>query len=333
MKSALCAIIAASVLAAPVPSAGQSFVAKISISGAVIDDPGMLERMSFPIENVMVKLWRMDITQPAIAITATADDSAITDSNGRYKLSAVGAVPYKLTFEHKDYMSISVDITTSRDTSVNVQMSKKDPYSGNQLIVTPSIPSTKDSIHFELIMSDHCCGTVYRDQKVDITDTSVVLNFTFDERLCPEVMCFTNISSTTFVSKPIKTGTYKVYKSGQLYCPPGSACPAIYYMPVLVGTLTVTNGTGTVHIQPEKKTVPYVISKNDVQFNGIRNSQLSIDCFTLSGAFAGSLYNGILKRENASVSLTHPLLDRLNQKTVVLRISLDGVVRSELLRK
>jgi hypothetical protein len=333
MRRSVFAIIAAVIIATAVPSTGQNLVAKISISGTVLDDPGMLERMSFPIENVMVRLWRMDIAQPMIAITITADDSVITDSNGRFKLSAIGSVPYKVTFEHKDYMTTSVDIKTSRDTSINVLLSTKDRYSGNQLVITPSIPSAKDSIKFDLTMSDRCCATVFRDHKVDVNDTSVVLNYTFDDRQCAVAMCFTNITSTTFVSKPIKTGIYKVYKSGQLYCPPGSACPTIYYPPVLVGTLTVTNGTGTENVQLMKITVPYVISNNQVQFNGLLNSHLSIDCFTLSGAFAGSLYSGIVKSDNVSVSLDNEILNRMNQKTIVLRIVLDGVVRSELVRK
>jgi len=344
MKKSVFTIIAAAVIVTAVPSTGQNFTAKINISGTVVDDPGMLMRMPFPIENVMVHLWRMDIGQPMIAITPSADDSVMTDNNGRFNLTAVGAVNYKVTFEHKEFISVSIELNTSRDTSVNVQMSPKDQYSGNQLIVTPSVPSTKDSIKFELTMSDRCCATVFRDHKVDLTntsdvlnytftDTSVVLNYTFDDRLCASAMCFTNITSTTFMSKPIKAGTYKVYKCGQYYCPPGSACPTIYYPPVLVGMLTVTSGTAAEHVQLPKKTVPYVISKNELQFNGIRNSHLSIDCFTLSGAFAGSLYNGIVKSDNASISLNNDVLNLINQKTVVLRIELDGMVKSELLRK
>jgi hypothetical protein len=332
MKKMLMAFMAGFTIIAALPSIAQTTETKVFISGSVREDIGMAVRIPFQIKGVTVRLWRMDIAHPMLQITPSPDDSTITDSSGRFKLTAVSAVPYKVTFEGKSVISRSFDIQTSRDTLLYVEM-KSNYYDASQLIVTPINPSIKDSIHFELIMSDHCCGTVYRDHKVDITDTSVVLNFTFDERLCPEVVCFTNISSTTFVSKPIKAGKYNVYQSGQLYCPPGSACPTIYYPPVFVGQFYVTSGTGAERVQLPKKTVPYVISRNQLQFSGIRNAHLSIDCFTLSGVYAGSLYNGIVQSDNVSVSLDNKVLNRMNQKTVILRIARDGVVASELLRK
>lgn len=331
MIKMLMAIMACVIIGGAVPSEAQINDTKVNISGTVVDDPGMLKRLPLPIENATIRLWPLDIFNPWMMIS-NATDSAITDSNGKFRFTGVSTFYYKITFEHKEYVSAFIDITTTRDTSVTVQMAKKDQYSGNQLIVTPPVPSTKDSIQFELFMSDRCCATVYRDHKVDVTDTSVVLNYTFDDRLCPTVMCFTNISNTTFISKPMKAGTYKVYKCGQHYCPPGSACPTIYYPPVLVGTVTVTDGTKTVHVESPKQSVPYVISKNKIQFSAVRNAHLSIDCFTLSGVYAGSLYNGVVENDNASLSLAHPVFNRLNQKTVVLRISLDSVVRSELVR-
>ncbi|HMA65462.1 MAG: carboxypeptidase-like regulatory domain-containing protein [Fibrobacterota bacterium] len=332
MKKVLMALVAGVVIGVAAPSIAQNTDTKVFISGTVVDDPGMLFRMPLFLENVKVRLWRIDIAQ-LIPHIVSADDSAITDSSGNFKLTAVSAVSYKVTFEHNDFISTLIDVTTSRDTSVTVQMSRKEHYSGNKLIVTPLVPSTKDSILFELTMSERCCATVYRDHNVDVTDTSVVLNYTFDDRLCLTALCLTNISSTTFVSKPIKAGMYKVYKCGQYYCPPGSACPTIYYPPVLVGTITVTNGTGTERVQLPKKIVPYVISRNQLQFSGIRNAHLSIDCYTLSGVYAGSLYNGIVQSDNVSVSLDNKVLNRMNQKTVILRIARDGVVVSELLRK
>jgi hypothetical protein len=333
MKKMLLAFMAGVVITTALPSSAQTTGTMVSIRGTVREDIGMTMRIPFQIEGIKVRLWRMDIAQPMLRITPSPDDSTITDKNGWYKLSAMSAVPYKVTFEGGMYLiSRSFDIQTLKDTVLYVEMKSYD-YSASQLIVTPISPSIKDSIQFELIMSDHCCGTVYRDHKVDVTDTSVTLNCTFDERLCPEVMCFTNISSTTFISKPIKAGQYRVYRSVQLYCPPGSACPTIYYPPVPVGMLYVTNGTASKLAQVPKKTVPYVISQNQIQFSAVRNAHLSIDCFTLSGMYTGSLYNGIVKNDNASVSLTNPILNRINQKTVVLRISIDDVVRSELIRK
>lgn len=332
MKTKLIAIMTGVVIAAAFPSIAQTTDTRIFISGSVSEDIGITARVPFQIEGVIVRLWRMDMANPMLRITTLPDDTTITDNNGRFKLAAISSVPYKVTFEGKNVISRSFDIQTSRDTSFHVAMMWTDN-NKSQLIVTPESPSTKDTLHFELIMSDHCCGTVYRDNKVDVTDTSVVLNFTFDERLCPEVMCFTNISSTSFVSKPIKAGRYKVYQSGQLYCPPGSACPTIYYPPVFVGEFYVTSGTAAERVQLPNKTVPYIISRNQVQFSGVRNAHLSIDCFTLSGAFAGSLFYGIVNSDNASISLNNEILNRMNQNTVILKISLDGKVRCELLRK
>lgn len=332
MKKMLIAFMAGITITAVVPSFAQTTDTKVVISGTVKDDPGFYARLPFTLENVMVRLYRLNIVQPMIRITP-ATDSAITDSNGKFKLTAVSNESYKITFECKNYISTLIDIIPTQDTSLFVSMPISGPSAGNELIVTPPNPLTKDSIQFELIISDRCCATVYRDHKVEVTDSSVVLNYTFDDRLCSTTMCFISRSSTTFVSKPLKAGEYNVYKCGQYYCPPGSACPAIYYTPELVGQLFVNNGTGTVRVQLPKKSVPYVISQNQIQFSAVRNAHLSIDCFTLSGAYAGSIYNGVVKSDNASVSLSHPILNRLNQKTVVLRISLDGVVRSELFRK
>ncbi|NLD92236.1 MAG: hypothetical protein GX639_06155 [Fibrobacter sp.] len=332
MKKKLMAFIAGFTITTTVPSIAQTTDTKVFISGSVREDIGMTARVPFNIKGVKVQLWRMDIAHPMLQITPYPDDSTITDSKGCFKLAAVSAAPYKVTFECKNLISRSFDIQTFKDTSLLVEMKSID-YSASQLIVTPAGPSIKDSLHFELIMSDHCCGTVYRDHRVDVTDTSVVLNFTFDEHLCSEAVCFTNMSSTTFVLRSIKAGWYKVYRSGQLYCPPGSSCLPDYYFPVFVGEFCVVGETEVERIQLPKKTVPYVISRNQIQFSGIQNAHLSIDCFSLSGAFAGSLYNGIVQSDNMSVSLDNKVLDRMSQKTVILRIARDGVVSSELVRK
>ena len=95
------------------------------------------------------------------------------------------------------------------------------------VLVTPTDPTTNDSLIFSLHGTDHCCCTQFYNKKVTSTDSTISLFASYDEEKCSSCMCFMDGYSTSFSCQPLKAGKYKVFYSEDMYCPPGKMCAAI----------------------------------------------------------------------------------------------------------
>ena len=93
--------------------------------------------------------------------------------------------------------------------------------------ITPEKPTTDDSLIFRAYNADHCCCTQYRNKLVTVNDSSIILSSAVNEKNCKTCFCFAAGSYTEFSCGPIESGTYKIFKSEEIYCPPGQLCPAI----------------------------------------------------------------------------------------------------------
>ncbi len=93
--------------------------------------------------------------------------------------------------------------------------------------IAPLIPTTDDSLIFTLHGTDHCCCAGFYNKKVTVSDSTVNLFASVDDEPCKACMCFTAGFNTAFSCQAIKAGTYKVYYSEDMYCPPGKMCAAI----------------------------------------------------------------------------------------------------------
>jgi hypothetical protein len=109
--------------------------------------------------------------------------------------------------------------------------------------VKPLKISTIDSIYFSLFDAAHCSCTKYYNKNVSVSDSTITLFAQFDEKDCNLKECLKTGSSTEFSCGPIHAGVYKIFKTEDIYCPPGQPCPLVVTQDnkEFVGELTVTN--------------------------------------------------------------------------------------------
>ncbi|MGB7566602.1 MAG: hypothetical protein WBM07_01970, partial [Chitinivibrionales bacterium] len=107
--------------------------------------------------------------------------------------------------------------------------------------VIPSKPSSDDSINFSLFNSALCSCTEYFNKNVAISDSTITLFAEYDDKNCNLNRCLKSGSTTLFSCGPIRAGKYKIFKSQDIYCPPGQPCPLIATpdRKELVGDITV----------------------------------------------------------------------------------------------
>ena len=111
--------------------------------------------------------------------------------------------------------------------------------------VIPQQPSATDSLVLTLRTDNHCCCTQYFNKKVTVSDSTINLFDSYDERNCPSCECLVGSSNIVFSSGAISPGKYKIIWSEDLYCPPGQICPAIaiHGAAAMVGEVTVKPAT------------------------------------------------------------------------------------------
>lgn len=93
--------------------------------------------------------------------------------------------------------------------------------------VDPLKPSSADSITFTLFNANHCSCTKYFRQNVSVSDSTITLFAEYDEKDCNLPECRKAGSTAVFSCGPIREGNYKIFKSEDIYCPPGQPCPLI----------------------------------------------------------------------------------------------------------
>jgi hypothetical protein len=95
------------------------------------------------------------------------------------------------------------------------------------VLVTPTNPTTEDSLIFSYHGTDHCCCTQFYNKKVNITDSTITLLASFDDESCTACMCLIAGFNSTFSCQTVKAGKYKIFYTEDMYCPPGKMCAAI----------------------------------------------------------------------------------------------------------
>jgi hypothetical protein len=118
----------------------------------------------------------------------------------------------------------------------------------DSLAVAPPHPTTADKITFTIIIPNWDCCTQYaNDSAVTLWgDTGVLLPYTYNlPQMCPMIACINVERKLVYKSAPLKAGTYSVYELRELLCTT-NICPAIAFMPVKIGSVTVTRSAGVV---------------------------------------------------------------------------------------
>ena len=103
--------------------------------------------------------------------------------------------------------------------------------------VSPPSPTIKDSLDFSLFAANLGCGGTVHNDTVVVADTCIYLSFSYEE--CLACKCAGMGGWIPFHSKPLKAGTYGIYKAQSIYCAPGTPCPMIAIIPEHVGQVTV----------------------------------------------------------------------------------------------
>jgi hypothetical protein len=102
----------------------------VNLSGIVNDDPYPMKRMSLPIENAKVELWRSSAvydvqSSPVIGPVPYWQriDSVYTDGQGKFTFKPINAGSYQLRCSHSGYADNQVTVNnTLRDTSVTISL-------------------------------------------------------------------------------------------------------------------------------------------------------------------------------------------------------------------
>lgn len=101
----------------------------VTVSGIVNDDPYPMKRMSQPIGNAKVELWRSSMvydvqSSPVIGPVPFWQriDSTYTDGQGKFTFKPVNAENYQLRCSHSGYADNQVIVNTLRDTSVTISL-------------------------------------------------------------------------------------------------------------------------------------------------------------------------------------------------------------------
>jgi hypothetical protein len=113
--------------------------------------------------------------------------------------------------------------------------------SADTLSVKPSRPSELDSVVFTIRTFDHCSSTQYYNKNITINDSEIILYAEYEDKECRKNLSPMAPSVYSIASAPINAGTYKVYKTEDIYCKSGRICPAIAvnYKKELLGNITI----------------------------------------------------------------------------------------------
>ncbi len=133
----------------------------------------------------------------------------------------------------------------------------------DSLSVTPAHPTTSDSIQLTIIIPNWDCCTQYaNDSAVTLWgDTGLLLTYTYNlPPVCPMIACLNVDKDLVYKSAPLAAGTYSVYELRELACTTG-ICPPIAFLPVKIGSVTVTPSTGIANL-PHRTSVAASLGTN-----------------------------------------------------------------------
>jgi hypothetical protein len=135
-----------------------------------------------------------------------------------------------------------------------IAMAVLSPASADSLAVSPIGPTTADPISFTIIIPNWDCCTQYtNDSAVTLWgDTGVLLPYTYNlPQVCTMIACINVEKKLVYKSAPLAARTYTVYElraqCTNNVCPPG---PPIAFLPVKIGSVTVTPPAGIVNRPP-----------------------------------------------------------------------------------
>ena len=145
-----------------------------------------------------------------------------------------------------------IDSTDKNRTLMNFAVTVG-PY-GHSVQCTPQKPTTKDSLFLSVYSINYECCTEIYDKSVQVSDTSINLSYSYNP--FSSCMCYFAGKYIDFKSGPLKAGKYAIYDVARIYCPQDSVCPQLAIMPLRVGQITVTAGTGIVPAMNTQSPVP-----------------------------------------------------------------------------
>jgi hypothetical protein len=260
----------------------------------------------------------------------------ITNASGQYKFDSIplttnGERIY-ITTGKTGFIGQTVDTTIFNSTTTTVNFSldsaKQDPK--GSVTVFPQNPTTRDSLQFTLKMTEHCCATKFEKKKVSFDDTAIYLSFTYTDSMCAYVDCITGWSQTVFSSKAQKPGTFSIYRVETPYCPPDRAC-ALLISQVYMGTITI--GTplainSAVTGNDFDRSPIFLTSGSNATITLTKNSRVNVRAFDLTGALVANLLDGYRSAGTYQVNLNDRLPNSVAKGTLLLQISIDGVVKA-----
>jgi hypothetical protein len=217
--------------------------------------------------------------------------------------------------------------------SGNTSFTQASVAKSDTVLVSPAGPITSDSLSLTVWNADRCCGTVYRDKAVSVNDTMILLSYSYDDSLCPYILCLVAGSSTLFKSKPLAAGTYAIYKQERVYCPPGRICTQIITTR-RIGRVTVTGTTGIRRkrdFDAPQKGYCLVITGTTVSITLSRNAHVSLRLFTVKGERIGQAYNGLMHAGTHRVGLNAMGPPAAARETLLLKLMVDGTTETRMI--
>jgi hypothetical protein len=197
----------------------------------------------------------------------------------------------------------------------------------DSVTITPAKPSTNDSIYFSLFNAAHCSCTHYYNQNVAVSESTITLFAQYDEKDCNLRECLSTGSTAVFSSGPIQAGIYKIFKTEDIYCPPGQPCPLIATPErnEWVGDVTITASPLAKQSEKEiskSRTSPAVLSYSSV--NKMLTLRITKAQFVMVTAY---IINGEKTKEFTSKKYlpagTHPFrmdLERFSSGVVIIHV-------------
>ena len=149
----------------------------------------------------------------------------------------------------------------------------------DSLAVDPPHPTTADRITFTIIIPNWDCCTQYaNDSAVTLWgDTGVLLTYTYNlPQVCPMIACLNVERKLVYKSAPLKAGTYSVYELRELLCTTRICPPAIVFLPVKIGSVTVTQSAGVVERPHRAPLAASLGTSTSGKIYGVRGSFISL---------------------------------------------------------
>lgn len=169
----------------------------------------------------------------------------------------------------------------------------------DSMTLQPQRPTETDSLTFLIRTPDHCSSTQYHRKNVTVNDSEIILYAEYDDRDCRKNINKVGPSLLSIVSGPINAGTYKVYKTEDVYCKPGDIYPAVAVTTAkeYLGQITIRavgffekkavdrNETTT----KQKSLVTYTASRKELTFRLDKAQNVTVTAYIVNGEKSSEL--------------------------------------------